>query len=66
MGLYAFARGFLYLALIMISMWFMSIGSDIYVFICMGFVLVNLFDEWVYNFYNGGYLSSEDLGVLAF
>ena len=27
----------------------MSIGSNIYVFICMGFVLVELFDEWVYN-----------------
>ena len=27
----------------------MSIGSDIYVFLCMGFVLVELFDEWVYN-----------------
>ena len=30
-------------------MWFMSIESDIYVFLCMGFVLVELFDEWVYN-----------------
>ena len=27
-------------------MWFMSIESDIHVFICMGFVLVKLFDEW--------------------
>ena len=27
----------------------MSIGSDIYVFLCMGFVLVELFDKWVYN-----------------
>ena len=27
----------------------MSIGSDIYVFIWMGFVLVELFDEWVYG-----------------
>ena len=27
----------------------MSIGSDIYVFLCMGFVLVELFDEWVYT-----------------
>ena len=30
-------------------MWFMNIESDIYVFICMGFVLVKLFDEWVYG-----------------
>ena len=30
-------------------MWFMSIGSDIYVSLCMGFVLVELFDEWVYG-----------------
>ena len=27
----------------------MSIESDIYVFICKGFVLVKLFDEWVYG-----------------
>ena len=47
-------------------MWFMSFESDIYVFIWMDFVLVNLFEEWVYNFYNGGYLSGEDLGILAF
>ena len=40
----------------MIPMWFISFGSDIYVFICMGFVLVDLFDEWVYGFYIGGYL----------
>ena len=32
----------------------------------MGFVLVDLFDEWVYDFYNGDYLSGEDLRVLAF
>ena len=31
-----------------------------------GFVLVDLFDEWVCSFYNGGYLSGEDLWVLAF
>ena len=31
----------------MIPMWFMSTESDIYVFVCMGFVLVELFDEWV-------------------
>ena len=37
----------------------MSFGSDIHVFICMRFVLVELFDEWVYSFYNGGYLSDE-------
>ena len=30
-------------------MWFMSFGSDIYVFICMGYVLVELFGEWVYG-----------------
>ena len=28
----------------------------------MDFVLVDLFDEWVYDFYNGDYLSGEDLG----
>ena len=44
----------------------MSFESDIYVFICMGFVLVDLFDEWVCNFYHDGYLSGEDLRVLAF
>ena len=44
----------------------MGFESDIHVFICMGFVLVDLFDEGVYSFYNGGYLSGEDLGVLAF
>ena len=27
----------------------MSIGSDIYVFLCMVFVFVELFDEWVYG-----------------
>ena len=50
----------------MISMLFMSIRSDIYVFICMDFVLVELFDEWVYSFYNGGYLSGGNLGVLIY
>ena len=44
----------------------MSFGSDNHVFICMGFVLVELFDEWVYSFYNGGYISGENLRVLAF
>ena len=29
----------------------MSFGSDIRVFTCMGLVLVDLFDEWVYDFY---------------
>ena len=33
----------------------MSFGSDIHVFICMGFILGELFDEWVYGFYNGCY-----------
>ena len=33
----------------MIPMWFMSIESDIYVFIRMAFLLVELFDEWVYG-----------------
>ena len=46
----------------MIFMWFQSFESDIHVLICMDFVLVNLFDEWVYDFYNGDYLSGEDLG----
>jgi len=44
----------------------MGFGNNIHLFICMGFVLVKLFDDWVYRFYNGGYLSGEDLGVLAF
>ena len=46
-------------------MWFMSFGSDIHVFICMSFVLVKLFNVWVSSFYNGGYLSGEDFGVLT-
>ena len=29
-------------------------------------VLVDVFVEWVYDFCNGGQLSGEDLGVLAF
>ena len=33
----------------MIPKWFMSIRNDIYGFVCMGFVLVELFDEWVYG-----------------
>ena len=28
--------------------------------------LVDLYDKWIYSFYNGSYLSCEDLGVLAF
>ena len=44
----------------------MGFESDIHVFICMDFVLVDLFDEGVYSFYNGGYLNGEDFGVLAF
>ena len=36
----------------------MSFRSDIHVFICMGFVLVELLDEWVYN--------GEDFEILAF
>ena len=32
----------------------------------MGFVLVDIFDEWVYDFYNGDYLSGEYLGVFGF
>ena len=47
----------------------MSFGSDIYVFICMGFVLVELFDEWVYGCANGGYLRFicvGNLGVLSY
>ena len=44
----------------------MSFGSDIYVFKCIGFVLVDLFDEWVCNFYNSDYLSVENLGVLSY
>ena len=48
-------------------MWFMSIGSDIYVFVCIGFVLVELFDEWVYGFndyylrfmYGGKFMGSK-------
>ena len=50
----------------MMFLWFLGFGSNIHLFICMGFVLVKLFDDWVYSFYNGGYLSGEDLGVLAF
>ena len=44
----------------------MSFESDIHVLICIGFVLVDLFDEWFYDFYNGDYLSGEDLGVFGF
>ena len=47
----------------------MSFGSDIYVFICMGFLLVELFDEWVYACANSGYLRFiyvRNLGVLSY
>ena len=37
-------------------MWFMNFLGDILVIMYMGFDLVDLFDEWVYGFYNGGYL----------
>ena len=43
----------------------MSFGSNIHVFICMSFVLVKLFNVWVSSFYNGGYLSGKDFGVLT-
>ena len=65
MSLYAFDRDFLYLSFDSDTLVIMSFGNDILVFMCMGFVLMDLFNEWVYNFYNGGYLS-EDLRVLAF
>ena len=45
MGFYTFARDSLYL-----SFW-----SDNLVFMYIGFDLVDLFDEWVCGFYNGGY-----------
>ena len=47
----------------------MRFGSDIYVFICMGFVLAELFDEWVYGCANGGYLRFiyvGNFGVLSY
>ena len=47
----------------------MSFGSDIHVFICIGFALVESFDEWVYDFYNGGYLRliyGGNLGILSY
>ena len=47
----------------------MSIGSDIYVFICMDFVLVELFDEWVMVCANDDYLRfiyGGNLGVLSY
>ena len=66
MSLYAFDRDFLYLSFDSDTLVIMSFGNDIRVFMYMNFVLMDLFNEWVYNFYNGGYLSSEDLRVLAF
>ena len=44
----------------------MSFVTDIYVFICMGFVLLDLFDEWVCSFYHDDYISGEDLGFWLF
>ena len=65
-SLYAFDRDFLYLSFDNDTHVIMSFGNDIRVFMYMNFVLMDLFNEWVYSFYNGGYLSSEDLRVLAF
>ena len=65
-SLYAFDRNFLYLSFDNDTQVIMSFGNDIRVFMYMNFVLMDLFNEWVYSFYNGGYLSSEDLRVLAF
>ena len=50
----------------MILMWYMSPEHNIHVLKCMGFVLVKLFDEWDYNFFNNSYLSGEVLEVFAF
>ena len=44
----------------------MCIRSDIYVFLGMGFSLDGCIWCVGYSFYNGGYLSGENLGVLAF
>ena len=44
----------------------MSLENDIQLIICMSFVLVKLFDEWVYNFFNDSYQSGEDLIVFVF
>ena len=44
----------------------MSPEHDIHVRKCMNFVLVKLFDEWVYNFFNDSYQSGEDLIVFVF
>ena len=65
MGLYAIVWGYVYL----------SFNNNTYViyleviFMCFYvwvLVLVDVFDVWVYSFYNGGYLSGENFGVLAF
>ena len=50
-GFYTFARDYFDLSFNNYTHVIMSIGSDIYVFICMGFALVKLFDEWVYGFW---------------
>ena len=59
MGFHIFARGSFNL----------SLESDIYVIMCMGFDLVALHDKWVYGFYKW-WLSkvcySGNLGVLGF
>ena len=66
MGFYAFVCGYFYLSFenethVIYELWKWYLCVYVY-----GFVLVDLFDEWVCSFYNGGYLSGEDLWVLAF
>ena len=46
-----------------------SFGSDILVIMFMGFVLVDLFGEWLWILYNDSHLRfihGNELGVLAF
>ena len=51
----------------MIPMWFMGIGSDIYVFLCMSLVLMELFDVWVHILCDYLWLCMvENLGVLSY
>ena len=65
MGLYAFARGFLYLNFdndthVIYEIWKWYSCVYMYGFCVSGIIW------WVgYSFYIGGYLSCEDLGVLA-
>ena len=40
----------------MIFIWFKSFGNDIHVLYVWVLVLVDVFDEWVHDFYNVGYL----------